>query len=198
MKNMEVNSSYGFHNSRGEKDMKRISTFLIIFVSLLIFLSACNNNVGEELVKYNNEDMNPLSEKALELKEMEKHFYTIVQDPKKAHQYIKDEVIPFLNELNKNINSIQKNLKTDEVKDLNAIEIKQSNYTLHSFEKLAKVLVLQIPPVTDEEQKESEKLYQDVQKINEDIDKAKDKYNQNLSDLADKYDVSKELKLPFR
>ncbi|TCP23726.1 hypothetical protein EV207_1293 [Scopulibacillus darangshiensis] len=171
--------------------MKRLifSTTLL----MLFLLSACSSKTADELVKYNNEDLQVINKETKQMYAMYQEFQTI-DDPKKQFQYMDEKLLPLMKKMSKKTNDIQKNLETEDVRNLNAIMNKEFDTMVDLYEKQAGVLKLLIPPVSEEEQNQAEEIYKDVQKLSKKSDDMGEKYSDKLRDLADKYDVSKGLK----
>lgn len=176
--------------------MKNNILILIFVVIVLFLITACESiSPEDEFHKYKSEDVEPIFQRSLKLAEMGGHFTTIVDQPEEAHDYIENDILPFLEETRGMAQDIQDTLVHQEIKDLNDITLKQLDLTITHFSKLAEVVELHIPPVSDASYKESEEVYVEVMEINEQIDQVIEEYNKKFEELEEKYDTQEHEKL---
>ncbi|TCP23727.1 hypothetical protein EV207_1294 [Scopulibacillus darangshiensis] len=166
----------------------RITILLFSIISIVLLLTACNSEIEEEFNKYNTKDRINLYNKSLKLKELQNEYISLMAQPKKAHDYLTEKVIPFVEDIYKQDKEIQKKLKTEEVKDLNAISLKQFRLTLDMLKKQDDILKLRIPPVSKEEHAKALKIYEKVQKLSDDIQQTGDEYEKRRVEMAKKYE----------
>ncbi|WP_102026525.1 hypothetical protein [Salirhabdus sp. Marseille-P4669] len=172
--------------------MKKVYSILSIMLASLLFLSACGDSknssvsVADEFSDY-EEGIAPLYDRSLKLIEMSGHFTTIVEQPEQAYNYLRDEILPYVEESKKIAEDLQGSLENRELKDLNEISLKQFDLMLESFSKQAEVMKLNIPPMSDEEFNQSQDIYMEVVELEEQIDQVIEEYNAKYDELEEKY-----------
>ncbi|WP_085991275.1 hypothetical protein [Oceanobacillus senegalensis] len=153
------------------------------------FLDSESISVADELAVYKTEGIQPLYDNSIKILEMGARYTTMLDQPKKAYNYLKDEVIPLIDETKIMAVDLQNSLTNKEIKDLNKIFIYQIDLTLESFSKTAEMTKLNIPPVSEKDTGETEKIFAKTREIQAEIDRTIQEYNSEMDELSKKYDV---------
>ncbi|MET3575595.1 hypothetical protein ACFFIY_06055 [Bhargavaea ullalensis] len=181
-----------FESESGMMKKKSVSVNLLLLV--MIFLAACNSpesgsgiDPADEFEDYKTEGIEPLYERSWKLAEMGGHFNSMIAETENARTYIMDEMIPYAEETKELAESLQDELVTKEIQDVNKVTIDQLDLTIESFHKQAEFLELHIHPVSDESYAKSEEVYAEVMELQEQIDEKTAEYDTKVKELESKY-----------
>lgn len=158
----------------------------------MLILSACNSSsssndisLEEEFTDYKHKVLEPSLQSSLKTAEMSGRFTNMLQQPQEAYDYLNEELIPFLNEAKELPVNHQENIVNEEIKELNDVVIKQFDLSIQTYSMTADMTKLNIPPVSDEEYQETEKIYSEIQELHKEIDQTTAEYNAKLAEFEE-------------
>ncbi|MET3575596.1 hypothetical protein ACFFIY_06060 [Bhargavaea ullalensis] len=166
---------------------------LTLMVLLIGLLAACNSgneaeskniSVEKEFDEYRENVLEPLDERSFKFAEMFNHSASIIDQPEEAHRYLKEEVIPFMEETKKIASEARDGLVNEEIRELNETTIKYVDLNLASLHKTTELSALELESVTEETYHKAEKLNEENMELQEKIDQTGAEMDRQIDELS--------------
>lgn len=177
--------------------MKRSLSKLFLVFLLALFLAGCNSGNGaesqnisveKEFEEYRKNVLEPLDERSFEFAEMFNHSASLIEQPEESYRYMKEEVIPFMEETRKIAADAHDGLVNEEIKELNETTIEYLNLTLDSLQKSAElsaidVDTMDVDTVTEETYQKAVKIHEENMELQEKIERTGVEMDRQINEI---------------